>query len=187
MTDSYPLFYIFYKSVAGLSSTAHIGRAIHLLFTPIYRHSWRDIYCAHRVPTALSRGSASKKDACQLARILPIRAQVCTVGGTGDRPGLPSPLFPFYSEFMALRSNQLTPAHPRRQKKRKRQLTFATIRGFVREGWRMLRAGMRAVLALPPIVRAGVISALLLLLGLGVNWAYQAFHKPTEILFPLDR
>ena len=51
----------------------------------------------------------------------------------------------------------------------------------------MLHAVMRAVLALPPIIRVGIISAFLLLLGLGVNWAYQAFHKPTEILFPLDR
>jgi hypothetical protein len=58
---------------------------------------------------------------------------------------------------------------------------------FVREGWRLLRAVMRAVLALPPILRAVVISALFLFLWLGVNWAFHAFYKPTEILFPLDR
>jgi hypothetical protein len=46
---------------------------------------------------------------------------------------------------------------------------------------------MRAVLALPPLVRAVVISTLLLSLWLGVNWAFHAFYKPTEILFPLDR
>lgn len=56
----------------------------------------------------------------------------------------------------------------------------------MRECWRALRAVMRAVLASPPIVRAVVFPAFLLLLGLGVNWAYQAFHKPTEIFFPLD-
>jgi hypothetical protein len=46
---------------------------------------------------------------------------------------------------------------------------------------------MRAVLALPPLVRAVVISALILFLWVGVNWAFHAFYKPTEILFPLDR
>lgn len=51
----------------------------------------------------------------------------------------------------------------------------------------MLRAFMKGVLAQPPIVRAGVISVSFLLLALGVNWSYQAFHKPTEIFFPWDR
>ena len=46
---------------------------------------------------------------------------------------------------------------------------------------------LRAVLASPPIVRTVVISTLLLFLLLGANWAYQMFHKPTEILFPLDQ
>ena len=32
-----------------------------------------------------------------------------------------------------------------------------------------------------------MISTLLLCLLLGANWAYQTFHKPTEILFPLDQ
>jgi hypothetical protein len=65
-------------------------------------------------------------------------------------------------------------------------MTLTTLRHFVREGWRALRAVMRAVLALPPIVRALVISTLLFLLWFGVNWAYHAFNKPSEILFPLD-
>lgn len=43
---------------------------------------------------------------------------------------------------------------------------------------------MRAVLASPPTVRAVVISVLILLLWLGVNWTYHAYSKPTEILFP---
>ena len=66
-------------------------------------------------------------------------------------------------------------------------MTLTTFWGFVRECWRALRAVMRAVLAAPPIARGVMISVLFLVLWLGVNWAYQAFHKPTEILFPLDR
>ena len=65
-------------------------------------------------------------------------------------------------------------------------MTLTTLWRFVREGWRALRAVMRAVLALPLIVRAIVISTLLFLLWFGVNWAYHAFNKPSEILFPLD-
>lgn len=45
---------------------------------------------------------------------------------------------------------------------------------------------MKAVLAAPPTVRVVVILAGLLLLWLGVNWAYHAFKKPSEVLFPLD-
>jgi len=44
---------------------------------------------------------------------------------------------------------------------------------------------MRAVLASPPTVRAIMISVLVLLLWLGVNWTYHAYYKPAEILFPL--
>ena len=56
----------------------------------------------------------------------------------------------------------------------------------MRECWRAIRAVMRGVLALPPIVRAIVISTLLFLLWFGINWSYHAFNKPSEILFPLD-
>jgi hypothetical protein len=66
-------------------------------------------------------------------------------------------------------------------------MTITTLWRFVREGWRGLRAVIRAVLASPPIVRAVVLPALLFLLWFGVNWAYHAINKPTEILFPLDR
>ena len=66
-------------------------------------------------------------------------------------------------------------------------MTLTTLWRFVRERWRGFRAVMKAVLASPPTVRAVMISALILLLWLGVNWAYHAFNKPTEILFPLDR
>lgn len=45
---------------------------------------------------------------------------------------------------------------------------------------------MKAVVASPPTVRAVVILASILLLLLGVNWAYHAINKPTEVFFPLD-
>jgi hypothetical protein len=45
---------------------------------------------------------------------------------------------------------------------------------------------MHALLASPPILRTVVILATILMFGLGVNWAYHAFNKPSEILFPLD-
>ena len=65
-------------------------------------------------------------------------------------------------------------------------MTLTAFGRLVREGWRALRAVMKAVLASPPIVRAVVISTLLFLLWFGVNWAYHAFNKPSEMLFPLD-
>jgi hypothetical protein len=65
-------------------------------------------------------------------------------------------------------------------------MTITTLRRFMREGWRALRAVMRAVLASPPIVRAVVIPTLLFLLWFGVNWTYHTINKPTEILFPFD-
>ena len=45
---------------------------------------------------------------------------------------------------------------------------------------------MKAVLSSPPTVRAVVIMASILLLWLGINWAYHAYNKPTEVFFPLD-
>ena len=88
---------------------------------------------------------------------------------------------------MALKSKRLTPKKPRPRKKRRRGIILATLWGFLRECWRALRAVMRAVLASPPIIRALLIPALLFLLWLGVNWAFHAFKKPTEIFFPLDQ
>ncbi len=37
------------------------------------------------------------------------------------------------------------------------------------------------------MIRVVVISTLLLLLWLGLNWAFHTFQKPTEIFFPLDQ
>lgn len=88
---------------------------------------------------------------------------------------------------MALRPTRPTAKHPHRSKRHKRRTTLTILWRFVRKCWRALRAFVKAVRATQPIVRAVVISTLLLLLSLGLNWAYQAFHKPTEIFFPLDR
>jgi hypothetical protein len=60
------------------------------------------------------------------------------------------------------------------------------FRRFLREGWRIICVIIRAVLALPLIIRAAVIPILLFLLWFGGNWAYHTFNKPSEILFPLD-
>src|SRR5438105_10292870 len=83
-----------------------------------------------------------------------------------------------------------TRSHPRsgnaaRRRRRRRRITLATVRRFARSRWRAFRAFMRAVLASPPTVRAIMISVLVLLLWLGVNWTYHAYYKPAEILFPL--
>ena len=88
---------------------------------------------------------------------------------------------------MAFKPKRLTPKHPHRRKRRKRGIMLTIFLGFVGGCWRALRAVMRAVLGSPPIVRAVVLPALLLILWLGGNWAYHAFNKPTEMLFPLDR
>ena len=86
---------------------------------------------------------------------------------------------------MASRPNRHTPTHPRRRKRRGCRRTFRTFWRFLRARWKTTRRVMKAVLASPPTVRAVVLSALILLLWLGVNWAYHAFNKPREILFPL--
>lgn len=88
---------------------------------------------------------------------------------------------------MALRAHRQTSKLSGRPRKRKRLLTFATLWGFLRQGWRVLRAILRAVLATHPIVRAILIPSLLFLLWLGINWAFHAYNKPTEIFFPLDQ
>lgn len=46
-----------------------------------------------------------------------------------------------------------------------------------------LRAALRT---LPLTIRLGVVAALLVVFGAGVNWAYHAAHKPTEVFFALD-
>src|SRR6266849_11050078 len=81
---------------------------------------------------------------------------------------------------MATRSHSRAP-----RRRHRRRITLATIRRFTQSRWRVFRVFIRTVLASPPTVRAVVISVLILLPWLGVNWAYHAYYKPTEILFPL--
>jgi hypothetical protein len=88
---------------------------------------------------------------------------------------------------MAGKSTRQTPKPPLRETRRKRRLTITILKRFVRVGWQAFRAFMRAVLASPPVIRVFVIPVLLLLLWLGLNWAFHAFNKPTEIFFPLDQ
>jgi len=92
-----------------------------------------------------------------------------------------------YSALMAVKSNRLARKQPRRRTTRKRRLTLTRLKRVLREGWRAVRTIMKGVMAAPPVVRTVVISTLLLLLWLGLNWAFHTFNKPTEILFPLDQ
>jgi len=57
----------------------------------------------------------------------------------------------------------------------------------VRGGWRISLTIFKAVLAAPPLIRGITIPLFFLFAWLSANWAYQAFNKPTEIFFPLDR
>ena len=87
---------------------------------------------------------------------------------------------------MPSRPNHRTPTHPRRRKRRRHRLTLKTLRRFLRARWRTFRTVRTAMFAWPPIVRAVVILTTIPLFLLGINWTYQAFNKPAEILFPLD-
>jgi Transglycosylase SLT domain len=87
---------------------------------------------------------------------------------------------------MPSRPNHRTPTHSRQRKQRRHRLTLKTLRRFLRARWRTFRTVRKALLAWPPTVRAVVMLATTFLFLFGINWAYQAFHKPAEILFPLD-
>ena len=95
-------------------------------------------------------------------------------------------LFLGYSIPMPPRPNHHSPKRSRRKSRRGHRMTFSTLWRFTRARWRMFRAAKKAVLASPPAVRTVVIVSGILLLWLGVNWAYHALNKPTEVLFPLD-
>ncbi|HEY6084021.1 MAG TPA: lytic transglycosylase domain-containing protein [Nitrospira sp.] len=45
---------------------------------------------------------------------------------------------------------------------------------------------LTAIRALPVPVQIIIGGAVILLVGAGGNWAYHAFHKPTEVFFPLE-
>ncbi len=66
------------------------------------------------------------------------------------------------------------------------RITFAAVRRHARSWRRRFRAIWAALRALPFAFRLLVGTTALLLLGSGINWAYHAIHKPTEVFFPLD-
>jgi hypothetical protein len=88
---------------------------------------------------------------------------------------------------MTSRPNHRTPKHARQHKRRRHRLTLKTLRRFARARWRTFHAVAKAVLASPPTLRSVVLLSSILLLWFGVNWAYHAYNKPSEVLFPLDR
>lgn len=63
---------------------------------------------------------------------------------------------------------------------------FSTFRRLIWSGWRLFRSMFSAIMATPPVMRAGLGSMVVLLLLLTGNWIYHAIHKPSEIFFPLD-
>jgi hypothetical protein len=100
------------------------------------------------------------------------------MGWSGDKDPLS---FFCYSSSMSHRSNLRT---PRRRSRHRR--TLKSLWRFLRRRWREFHKVSKAVLKSPPSVRAVVILSGALLLFLGLNWAYHAFNKPSEVLFPLD-
>lgn len=88
---------------------------------------------------------------------------------------------------MPPRSHRRNARSPRRKAGRARhRRRFAGSRRFVRSRWQECRTFFRALGKTTPAVRIVVSVALILVLWLAVNWMYHAFHKPTEVLFPLD-
>ncbi len=87
---------------------------------------------------------------------------------------------------MPLKQKRRTSRHSRRGKKQTLHITLAIFRRVVRECWHVCQAFLKAIWASPPLVRVTLIPILLFLLWFGVNAAFQTYHKPSEILFPLD-
>ncbi len=88
---------------------------------------------------------------------------------------------------MSSRPNRHSPKRPRRRTTRRRRGSVRAFWQFLLARWKNFRRVMKAVLKSPPTMRAVLIAVFLLLMWLGLNWAYHAFNKPSEILFPLDR
>ncbi len=76
---------------------------------------------------------------------------------------------------------------PKRTKPHEISAGRTILKPLMRGSWRVLRTLMRAVRAAPPIIRIAIILPLLFTLWFGMNWAYQAFQKPSEVLFPLEK
>jgi hypothetical protein len=72
------------------------------------------------------------------------------------------------------------------RRRRSHRFSLTTFSRFIRRRWSMTHRVTRAVLKSPPTVRVVIMLSGLLLLWLGINWAYHAYEKPAEILFPLD-
>ncbi len=76
---------------------------------------------------------------------------------------------------------------PRRRRRSRHRFRLKSLFRFLRRRWRGFRRVNKAVLKSPPTVRAIILLSALLILWLGINWAYHAYSKPSEILFPLDQ
>jgi hypothetical protein len=92
-------------------------------------------------------------------------------------------LFFWYSSPMPDRRNTRTPRHRSRWR---RHLTLKAVSRFLRRRWRASRAVLKAILASPPIILVLVISGFTLIGWATINWAYQAYYKPSEVFFPFD-
>ncbi len=86
------------------------------------------------------------------------------------------------------------PARTARQRKKRRSQSrrqrTGTLRRLVHRSFRgglwASRLIFQTVRASPRGVQIVLIPILVLLVGLGINWAYHTFHKPTEVFFPFD-
>jgi hypothetical protein len=83
---------------------------------------------------------------------------------------------------MSPRSNRRAP----RRRQSRRRVTSKKLWRFIRWRWREMRAFVGAVWAAHPAVAIPVTALLIGVIWFGINWAYQATKKPSEILFPLD-
>ncbi len=88
---------------------------------------------------------------------------------------------------MPLKPKRPTFKHSRRGKKSWPQTILENFWHISRRGWRVCRAFLKAVWTSPPLVRVTLLPVLLFFLWFGVNVAFQTYHKPSEMLFPLDR
>ena len=73
-----------------------------------------------------------------------------------------------------------------RRRRRPQSRNEVGIAPRLKRAWQLILATSRALWSAPPTIRIPALTALLLLLCLGLNWAYHALRKPTEIFFPLE-
>ncbi len=87
---------------------------------------------------------------------------------------------------MAVSSKKPARKRFRQRKTRTRRQFLTTLLRIGRSGWNTSRAMLGAIISAPPLLQAIIIPSFLLIAWLGLNWTFHAFHKPTEILFPLE-